>query len=83
MEQITERDDANVGTLNVQLEIFKVLVKDGEFTCLDDNLAKIKELSEAAKCMKCQIITICKVLRVNPITSAAGERSFSSARRLK
>ena len=34
-------------TLNVQLEIFKVLMKDGEFTCFDDILAKIKQLSEA------------------------------------
>ena len=40
-------DDVNVGTLTVQVEIFKVLMKDGEFF------------------------------------SAAGERSFSSARRMK
>ena len=30
-----------------------------------------------------EIITICNLLLVNPATSAAGERSFSSARRLK
>ena len=41
----------DVRTLNVQLEIFKVLMKDGEFTCFDDILAKIKQLSEAEKCM--------------------------------
>ena len=61
-------EDVDVRTLNVQLEIFKVLMKDGEFTFLDDMISKI--------------ITICKLL-VNPATSAAGERSFSSARRLK
>ena len=37
------RDDVNAGTLNVQLEIFDVLVKEGEFTRLDDFLAKIKQ----------------------------------------
>ena len=59
------------------------LMKDGEFvTCLDDILVKIKQLSEAKKCMISEIITLCKLL-VNPATSAAGERSFSSAWRLK
>ena len=73
----------DVRTLNVQLEIFKVLMKDGEFTCFDDILAKIKQLSEAEKCMITEIITLCKLLLLNPATSAAGEGSFSSARRLK
>ena len=73
----------NFRTLNVQLEIFKVLMKDGEFTCFDDILAKIKQLSEAEKCMITEIITLCKLLLVNPAISAAGEKSFSSVRRLK
>ena len=60
-----------------------MLVKDGEFTCLDDILAKIKWLSKAGKCMISEIINRCKLLLVNPATSAADERSFSSARRLK
>ena len=73
-------EDVDVTTLHVQLEIFKVLMKDGGFTCL----AKIKQLSEAEKCMISEIITLCgTLLLVKPATSAAGERSFSSARRLK
>ena len=68
--------------MNVQLEIFKVLMKDGEFTCLDDILAKIKQLSQAEKCMISEIITIWKLLLVNPATNLAGKRSFSSAWRL-
>ena len=68
--------------LNAQLEIFKVLVlKDGEFTCFDDTLFKIKELPEPEKSIN-QIITICKFL-VNPAISVAGERSFSAAWQLK
>ena len=58
-------------------------MKDGEFTCLDDILAKIKWLSKAEKCMISESINQCKLLLVNPATSAARERSFSSARRLK
>ena len=63
-------DDVNVGKLHVQLEISKVLMKDGEFTCLE-------------KCMTSQIVTICQLLLVNPATSAVGERSFFPAWRLK
>ena len=65
------------------LEIFKMLMKDGEFTCLDDILAKIKQFSEEEKCMISEIITKCKLLLVNLATRAAGERSFRSSRRLK
>ena len=44
-------EDVDVRTLNAQVEIFKVSMKDGEFiiTCLDDIIAKIKQLSEAEK----------------------------------
>ena len=42
------------------------------------------QLSETDKCMMLsEIITICKLFLVNQATSAAGKRSFSSARRLK
>ena len=58
-------------------------MRDGEFTCLDDILAKIKQLSEAEKCVISEIITLCKLLLVNPATSAAGERSFSSKKKSK
>ena len=76
-------DDVNVKTLEVQLEIFKVLVKDEELNCCDDILVYIKKLPEPGKSMINEIITICKLLLVNPATSAAGERSSSAARRLK
>ena len=76
-------EDVDDRALNVQLGIYKVLKKDGAFTCLDDILVKIKELNEAEKCMISEIITLCNLLLVNPATSGAGERSFSSARRLK
>ena len=81
--ETNNKDDVNVGTLNAQLEIFKLLMKEGEFTCLADIQAKMETFSEAEKSMISEIITICNLLLVNPATSAAGERLFSSARRLK
>ena len=57
----------DVRPLNVQLDFFKVLMKDGEFTCFDE----IKQLSEAEKCMITGFITLCKLLLVNPAISAA------------
>ena len=62
----------DVRILIVQLEIFKVMMKDGEFTCFDDILAKIKQLSEAEKFMITEITTLCKLVLVNPAISAAG-----------
>ena len=35
-------EDVDVRTLNFQLQISKVLMNGGEFTCLDDILARIK-----------------------------------------
>ena len=78
-------DDVDIGALNAQLEVFKVIMKDNDsqFVCFHDILVKIKELPEPEKSMISHIITICKLLLVNPATSASGERSFSTARRLK
>jgi len=60
-----------------------VLLKDGGFLCFDDIILKIRELLTPERNMISEIITICKLILVNPATSAAGERSFSTARRLK
>ena len=76
--------DERINQLLSNLEkSIKLLMKEGEFTCLDDIQAKMKTFSEVEKSMISEIITICNLLLVNPATSAAGERSFSSARRLK
>lgn len=45
-----------------------------QFVCFDDILLKIKELPEPEKNVS-HIITICKLLLVNPATSASGKRS--------
>ena len=59
-----------------------MLLKDGDFLfCFDDIIVKIKELPNPEREMIKEVL--CKLILVNPATSAAGERSFSTARRLK
>ena len=77
-------DDVNIEMLTTKMEIFKVLLKDGDFLCLDDIIVKIEELLTPERKMINDVITVCKLILVDPATSAAGdhERSFSTARRL-
>ena len=65
------------------MEILQVLLKDGDYLCFDDIKGKIKELPNPEREMIKEVITLCKLILVNPATSAAGKRSFSTARRLK
>ena len=60
-----------------------MLLKDGDYFCFDDIIVKIKELPNPEREMIKEVITLCKLIVVNPATSVAGERSFSTARRLK
>ena len=67
-------DDVNISVLTAQMEILRVLLKDGDFFCLDDIMVKIKELPNPEREMIKEVITLCKLIFVNPATSAAGER---------
>ena len=53
------------------------------FLCFHEVIAKIKEVLTPELKMINEVITVCKLMLINPATSAAGERSFSTARRLK
>ena len=48
-QQFMEISYANVGMLTAQLEILKVLLKEGDFLCFDDIVVKIKELPQTEK----------------------------------
>ena len=78
-------NDVNISVLTAQMEILQVLLKDGDYFCFDDIIivVKIKELPNPGREMIKEVITLCKLILVNPATSAACERSFSTARRLK
>ena len=63
--------------------ILKVLLKEGDVLCFDDIVVKIKELPSSEGKIINKVISVCKLILVNPTTSASGERSFSTDRRLK
>ena len=64
------------------MEILQVLPKDGDYFCFDI-IVRIKELPNPERKMIKKVITLCKQILVNPATSAAGKRSFSTVQMLK
>ena len=60
-------------------------LKDGDYFCFEDIIVKIKELPNPRREMIKEVITSYSLfsLLLNPATSAAAERSFSTAGRLK
>ena len=76
-------EDITLEFLVPQLEIFKIMMKDKKLGCFLDILDAVKNLDHNTNPMVSEVITICKLLLVNPATSATGERSFSTARRIK
>ena len=77
--------DIDAFTLLSQLRLLPVMFKEDivNIVCFDDVLQKVKQLPPAESSHIENVITICKLLHVNPATSVTGERSFSLARRLK
>ena len=73
-------EDVRTGYLFSQLKILKVLIKDMQINCLADVLKAVKSLTDHERHMITEVIVICKLLLVNPATSATGERSFSMVR---
>ena len=61
-----------------------MLIKDEQINCSADVMKAVKSLTDNNRHMITEvIIIICKLLLVNPATSATGERSFSMARIVK
>ena len=70
-----------MSTAQMEISNFQVLLKDDDYSCFDDIIVKIKELLNPEE--EINVIPLCKLILVNPAASAAGGRSFSTARRLK
>ncbi|CAB3991856.1 Hypothetical predicted protein [Paramuricea clavata] len=66
--------DIKVEFLIPQLEIFKVLMKERKLEYFAEVLDAVKNLDYNTQQMISEVITICKLLLVNPATSATGER---------
>ena len=69
-------DDVNISVLTAQMEILQVLLKDGDYFCFDDIIVKTKELPNPEREMINEVITLCKLILVHPVTSAACEVPF-------
>ena len=61
----------------------EVMLKEEKISCFNEILLAVLKFPEPEKRLIQEVQTICKLLAVNPVTSAAGRRSLSSARRLK
>ena len=72
-------DDVKEEYLLPQLEVFKVLMKGETPNCFNDILKEVKNMQEHERQMISEVIVICKLLLVDPATSASGERSFVTA----
>ena len=71
----------DTGTLPGQLSTMEVMLKEEKISCFDEILLAVLKFSEPEKKLIQEVQTICKLLALNPITSAAGEGSFSSVLR--
>ena len=85
MEHLKENyaDDIKMECLSAQWNIFRELMKNTKIICFSDVLNAVKSLDTAQKHMISEVIVICKLIQVDPATSASAERSFSMARRVK
>ena len=65
-----------------QLPIFRILLNNGDgIVNFHDILNSVKALKLEQRCLISSVISICKLILVNPATTATAERSFSLARR--
>lgn len=75
--------DIDLEQLKVELQIFKVMFKDKDVMCYHDVIEQMRLLPNEEKKLIKNVCVICKLLAVNPATSATAERTFSMARRVK
>ena len=59
-------DDVNISLLSAQMEILQVLLKDRDYFRFDDIIVKIKELPNPEREIIKEVITLCKLILLNP-----------------
>ena len=72
----------NVTLLKAQLSVFKLKLS-GEFQSFHEIYSAFQSLYQCKKDLISEIVTVFKLILVNPATNAVSETSFSTARRLK
>jgi hypothetical protein len=72
--------DVSLIELSAQLPVFKILLHNGDgIVNFDDILKSVKALKPEQRCLMDSVVKICKLILVNPATTASAERSFSLA----
>ena len=67
-------NDINVTPLSAQLSTFQVFMKNQRLQSFHDILNAVKLLKHEEQSFIYEVITLCKLVNVNPATSASGER---------
>ena len=76
-------DEVDKQSLPAQLELFRTMIGNQKLTCFNEIHTAVKGLGTHERSAICNVITIVNLLHVNPCSSASGERTFSTARRIK
>ena len=75
-------DGVNITLLKAQLPVFKLMLS-GEFQSFHEIYSAFQSLDQCEKDLISEIVTISKLILVNPATNSVSGRSFSTPRRLK
>ena len=78
--KVSYNDDNNFDSLKGQLQVLRQILKDkGAMECFDDVLCEVKKLPKEEQSLIGEVVILCKLLAINPATSACCERSFFSS----
>lgn len=76
-------NDIVINHLDVEKDVLCAMFKEEKIVCFQEVVNHIKKIDQAQRLLIPNVVTICKLLLVNPATTATAERSFSLARRIK
>ena len=75
--------DVDADDLATELSVFKTLFKEKDIEHFYHLINEMKKIGDPEKALLDNVCKICKLLAVNPASSATAERTFSMARRVK
>ena len=79
----THKGDVNYLQFEVECDVLRVMFNKGQPQHFKDVYTLLKEVDYSQFSLISNTIPICKLILINPATTATAERSFSPARRIK
>lgn len=76
-------NDIVINHLDVEKDVLCAMFKEEKIVCFQEVVNHIKKIDQAQRLLIPNVVAICKLLLVNPATTATAERSFLLARRIK